>query len=211
MTKKYIGLFVLMIGLAAPVIAQERLPMVSADKMTEDQKKAAQLFVSERGEPVTNFGPYVPIMRSPEIAMRARLLGDYLRFHSAISSKLREFTIMLSARQFTQQYEWNYHYPLALKAGVSADVLAAVANGARPTGMSSDEETVYDFLSELHRNQSVSDAVYAKTFSLLGDKGLIDLVCLDGYFMMIAEVANVDRLPLPKGAKPGLTILPNNR
>jgi 4-carboxymuconolactone decarboxylase len=77
--------------------------------------------------------------------------------------------------------------------------------------MSSDVETVYDFLSELHRNQSVSDAVYAKTLSLLGDKGLIDLVCLDGYFMMIAEVANVDRLPLPNGAKSGLTILPNNR
>jgi 4-carboxymuconolactone decarboxylase len=206
MSHKYVRLFILIASLTAPVLAQERLPLPAPDKMTPEQKKAAQLFIQERGEDVTHFGPFVPIMRSPEVAMRGRALGDYLRFHSAVPSKLREFTIMLSARMFSQQYEWNFHYPIALKEGVSESVLEAVRIGARPTGMSNDLETVYDFLDELHRNRSVSDPTYAKTLNLLGDKGLIDLICLDGYFLMIGEIANVDRAPLQKDSK--ATILP---
>jgi 4-carboxymuconolactone decarboxylase len=206
MSHKYVCLFVLIASLTAPVLAQERLPLPAPDKMTPEQKKAAQLFIQERGEDVTHFGPFVPILRSPEVAMRGRALGDYLRFHSAVPSKLREFTIMLSARLFSQQYEWNFHYPIALKEGVSTSVLEAVRIGARPAGMSSDLETVYEFLDELHRNRSVSDPTYDKTLNLLGDKGLIDLICLDGYFMMIGEIANVDRAPLQKDSK--ATILP---
>ena len=168
MSHKYVCLFVLIACLTAPVLAQERLPLPAPDKMTPEQKKAAQMFIQERGEDVTHFGPFVPIMRSPEVATRGRALGDYLRFHSAVPSKLREFTIMLSARLFSQQYEWNFHYPIALKEGVSASVLEAVRIGARPAGMSSDLETVYEFLDELHRNRSVSDPTYAKTLNLLG-------------------------------------------
>jgi 4-carboxymuconolactone decarboxylase len=206
MGRKLVCLLVLLTGLTASVAAQERLPLPTPDKMTAEQKEAAQLFIKERGEDVTHFGPFVPIMRSPVVAMRGRSLGDYLRFHSAVPSKLREFTIMLSARMFSQQYEWNFHYPIALKAGVSESVLESVRIGARPAGMPSDVETVYEFLDELHRNRSVSDPTYAKTLNLLGDKGLIDLICLDGYFMMIGEIANVDRAPLQKDST--ATILP---
>jgi 4-carboxymuconolactone decarboxylase len=189
-----------------PVLAQDRMPPIPADKLTEAQRKAAADFREARGGDIS--GPFVPLLRSPEVLTRARAMGDYLRFKSVLPPRLSEFVILMTARQWTQQYEWNAHHPLALKAGLNPETAQAIAEGRRPRAMQDDEEILYDFCDELHRNQSITDATYARMLSKFGEQGIIDTVGIVGYYSLIGMAMNVTRTPLPAGAKPGLPSLP---
>ncbi len=199
-------LAVLAWAMGGRAVAQDRMPEIPADKMTEAQKKAAEEFAAGRGTPV--FGPFVPLLRSPEVMLRAKAMGDYLRFKSSLPPKLNEFIILITARQWTQQYEWAFHHPIALKQGLEPEVANALLEGRRPMGMSQDEEVVYDFLDELHRNQSVSDATYNHAVSRFSEQGVIDMIGVNGYYTFLAMVMNTTRTALRKGDKPELPGFP---
>lgn len=194
----------------APVgvaMAQDRMPEIPADKMTEAQKKAAAEFAADRGTPV--FGPFVPLLRTPEAMLRTMAMGDYLRFKNALPAKLSEFVILITSRQWTQQYEWDVHYPIALKAGLSAEIAKALADGRRPQNMPADEELVYDFLTELHDTKSVSDATYGRAVARFGEQGVIDMIGVNGYYTFLAMVMNTARTALPPEHKPALPEFPH--
>jgi len=202
-----------LLGLGLPAAAQtaeavqDRMPPIAADKMTDAQKKAAEEVVAgPRGSLV---GPFVPLLRSPEFMSRLQKTGEYLRFNTKLGSSISEFIILVTARQWTQQFEWDTHYSLALKAGVKAETAAAVAEGRRPTGMSADEEIVYDFLAELRQNQSVSDATYSRAIKRFGEQGVIDMIGIAGYYSILAMIMNVARTPLPPGKTPPLSPYPH--
>ena len=185
--------------------AQERMTPIPADKMTDAQKKAAADFTAARGN---LSGPWAVLLRSPELVNRTRPLSDYLRFNSVLPPRLSEFVILITAREWAQQYEWNAHYPLALKGGLNPDVAKAIAEGRRPAKMAEDEEIAYDFCTELDSNHSVSDATYARALSKFGEQGIVEMVSLHGYYTLIAMVLNTARTPLPPGATSGLARLP---
>ena len=199
--------FVLAVCLmGAPVTAQDRMPPIPADRLTDAQKKAVEEFRAARNAEVT--GPFVPLLRSPEVMTRTRAMGDYLRFKSMLPPRLSEFVILLTARRWTQQYEWNAHQPLALQAGVGREVVDAIAAGRRPERMTEEQDILYTLCDELTRNQSVSDATYARAIAKFGEAGVIDAVGIPGYSTMLAMVLNTARTPLPDGAKPGLLPFP---
>src|SRR3954449_3076590 len=149
---------VTVIGMAASAQAQDRMPPIPPGSLTDAQKKAIEEFKAARGVDIS--GPFVPLLRSPEVMNRARAMGDYLRFKSSLPPRLSEFVILLTARRWTQQYEWNAHQPLALQGGVKADVVTAIAEGRRPEHMAADEEAVYTLVDEIDRNRGVSDVTY---------------------------------------------------
>lgn len=196
---------VLLLTFSATAQAQDRMPPIPAEKMTEAQKKAVAEFTAARGS-VT--GPWIALLRSPEIVNRARGLSDYLRFNSSLPPRLSEFVILITAREWAQPYEWNAHHALALKGGLNPEIAKAVAEGRRPKQMAADEEAVYDFCIELHGNHTVSDATYARALSTFGENGIIDIIGLSGYYTMISMVLNTVRTPLPAGATPVLAPLP---
>jgi 4-carboxymuconolactone decarboxylase len=198
-------ILLLVVGAAA---AQDRMPPIPKDKMTDAQKKALEEVMASRGAGGAE-GPFVPMLRSPELMNRLQTLGEYVRFHNSIGTKLTEFVILLTARQWTQQYEYNAHQPLALKAGLNQEIISAITEGRRPTGMAADEEIVYDFCTELRQNQSVSDATYARAVSKFGEQGVIDLTGLVGYYTTLAMIMNVARSPLPNGKKAPLVPFPH--
>ena len=182
------------------------MPPLAADQMTEAQRKAAaDLVAGPRGGVI---GPFVPLLRSPEFMSRLQKTGEYLRFHSVLGARLNEFVILLTARRWTQQFEWHAHYPIALKAGVTTDVAQAIADGRRPVGMAEDEELVYEFCDELFRTQGVSDTTYAGAVAKFGEQGVIDMLGVAGYYSMLAMIMNVARTPLPEGASPPLRAFP---
>jgi 4-carboxymuconolactone decarboxylase len=184
---------------AAAACAADRLPTVAPEKYTDEQTQAADEFKAARKQPV--FGPFEPMMHSPQLMSRARAMGDYLRFGSAIGNVLSELAILISAREWTQDYEWTVHYPIALKAGIKPEVLDAIADGRRPSVMSEDEAIVYDFLTELNRNKRVSDATFERADRRFGKKGIVDLTGIDGYYTFLAMQLNVARYPLPKDGR----------
>jgi len=185
----------------------DRMPEISADKLTPEQKKAADEFAAERKTPV--FGPFVPLLRSPEVMLRAKAMGDYLRYKSVLPPQLNEFAILITARRWSQEYEWAVHQPIAVKAGLKTEITQALAEGRRPQGMSADEAMIYEFSTELHQNQSVSDATYARVLAKFGEQGIIDLIGVNGYYTFLAMVLNATRTALPKGAAPPLAAFPH--
>ena len=195
-----------LVAIGSPAMAQDRMPEIPPGKMTEAQKKAADEFVAGRGTPVV--GPFVPLLRSPEVMLRAKAMGDYLRFKSVLPPRLSEFAILITARQWTQQFEWGVHSTIAVKAGLSPEIVKAVAEGARPAGMSEEETIVYDFCTELHHNKSVSDATYARALAKFKEQGIIDLVGINGYYTFLSMVMNVARTPPPKDAESTLASFP---
>ncbi len=190
-----------------PATAQDRMPPIPEDRMTPEQKAAVEEFKAVRN--TNRFGgPFVPLLRSPEMMRRARNVGDYVRYRSVLPPRLSEFVILLTARHWTQNYEWYAHAAIAEREGLSAAIIEAVADGRRPPDMADDEAAVYDFSQELLRTQGVSDPTYDRMVEHLGEKGVIDAIGILGYYQLLAMVMNTARTPLPDGVEPGLPSFP---
>lgn len=191
----------------APLGAQDRMPPIPADKMTEAQQKAAAEFAAARNS--APGGPFGVLLRVPELMDLGFKWRQHVQSRSVLDQRLTEFVILLTARQWTQQYVWNAHYPAAIKAGLKPDILAAVAEGRRPNQLSEDEAILYDLCMELQRNLGVSDATYARALAQFGEAGIVETASTAGYYALIAMVLNTARTPLPAGAKAPLAAFPN--
>jgi 4-carboxymuconolactone decarboxylase len=204
------GTSLLGIGAAGRAEAAEgvadRMPPIAADKWTDAQKKAAEEITS--GPRKELVGPFIPLLRSPEYMSRLQKVGEYLRYKTGLGSNISEFIILLIARNWTQQFEWYSHESLALKAGIKAETIKAIAEGRRPAAMTADEEMIYDYVSELLLHQSVSDSAYARLVGRFGEQGVIDITGLCGYYTLLGMLMNVTRTPLPPGIAPPLATFP---
>lgn len=178
-----------------PALAQDRMPPIPADKLTPAQKHSSELLAATPRGAGGAGGPFVPLLRSPELMDRLQAVGEYLRFKNSVPQKLVEMAIIMTARQFMQQYEWNAHYPLAVKAGLPAETANAIAVGRRPDSLAADEELVYNFVAELLQNKSVSDPTYARMLAKFGEQGVVDTTGLVGYYSTLAMILNVARSP----------------
>ncbi len=183
-----------------------RMLPISEAEMTEAQKNAARDIISgPRGHLV---GPFIPLLRSPDFMTRLQKTGEYLRFNSALEPRRSEMVILMTARLWTQAFEWHHHRPIAEKAGLSAEIIDAIAEGRRPAKMATDEAVIYDFVDELSRTRTVSDGTYKRAVEAFGERGVIDMIGIHGYYSLLAMILNVSRAPLPDGAKPGIDPLP---
>lgn len=181
-----------------------RMPPIPDKDLTEDQRKAvADILAGPRKAVV---GPFIPLMRSPEFMNRLQRTGEYLRFNSAFEPRLSELAILITARAWSQDFEWIHHRPIAEKAGLRASLIDAVAEGRRPDAMAMDEAAIYDFLDELVRNRNVSDPTYRRVAAMFGEKGVIDLIGIHGYYSLLAMVLNVTHTT--DGIDPVLPALP---
>lgn len=190
----------------APTISsgQDRLPTIPPAQYTPAQREAVEAFKAARNAPIS--GPFEPMLYSPEVMSRARAMGDYLRFKSGIGNTLSEFVILVTAREWDQDYEWSAHAPIAAKVGIKPEVIAAIRQGRRPAAMSSDETILYDFAIELLRKKQVSDATFTRAEQRFGKPAVVDLTGLIGYYTLIAMQLNTAVYKAPDG-----TALPPRR
>ena len=179
--------------------ASERLPMPAADAMNDAQRAAAQALIDSPRKGV--YGPFLPLLRSPELLDRVAKVGEYLRFGSALDARVRELVTCAVARHQGNQFEWLMHLPLAAKAGVDEAALEAIRLGARPRGLAADEDCAFDFTMELLHTHGVSDPTYDTAIAQFGEQGVVELTTLVGYFMMVNWVMNVARTPAMANAQ----------
>jgi 4-carboxymuconolactone decarboxylase len=178
----------------------DRLPPIPAEKQTPEQKRAADEFRAARGYDL--LGPFAVMLRSPEVMLRAKAMGDYLRFRNVIPKRVNEMVILITARAWTQQFEWSHHYKYALEAGLPKEVADAIAEGRRPDKLAADEAIAYDFAHELHTTRRVSDTTFGRAREAFGEQGIIDLTGVCGYYSMLAMMMNVARTKPDTGGDP---------
>jgi 4-carboxymuconolactone decarboxylase len=172
------------------------------EQLTPEQRKMIENVLA--GPRDSLGGPFNVTVRSPEVGDKLQDFGASMRFMTSMPAKLRELAIILTARHWTQEYEWLVHARAAAQAGLAADVIGAIAEGRRPASLDADERAVYDFCTELLTTHEVSDPVFGAAKALLGEKGVVDLTALMGYYTTIAMLLNVDEHPLPPGTRPQL-------
>ena len=181
---------------ASPV--EDRLPLPPDGELTTEQRAAvAEISAGPRGGVI---GPFAPLLRSPQLMTRLQKVGEHLRFSSGLDRRLFELTILYVSRWWDQDFEWSYHHPLALEAGLDPAVADAIGEGRRPEGMDPAAAAVWDLLDELHRTRQVGDDTYARALAELGDAGVVEVVGAAGYYTTLAMVMNVARTPVPGGS-----------
>jgi 4-carboxymuconolactone decarboxylase len=174
----------------------ERMPPLETAAMNEAQRKAADELIAGPRKAVV--GPFIALLRSPELLDRMQRVGEYLRFRNTIPQKLVELAILITARHVDNAFEWILHQPLAMKEGISPETVEAINARKRPTSMPEDEAAVHDFVRELLQTNLVSDAVYQRVASRFGEQGVVDLTGTVGYFAAVCWVMNVAGTPAPK-------------
>jgi 4-carboxymuconolactone decarboxylase len=178
----------------------DRLGPILPELLTDAQRAAAQAIID--GPRGALYGPFVPLLRSPELMACAQHMGEYLRYRSAIGTRLSELAILVTARQWNQKVEWAIHAPIAAQNGIRDEVIAALGARRKPHRMQDDEAAVYDFCIELHQLKRVTDATYAKALALFGEHGVVDLMGINGYYTFLAMVMNTAQTAAPRSNAP---------
>lgn len=203
-------------GAAAQTEADRRFRLMKTDEMTPQQRALAESINSGPRAAVTDpkmvqattlRSPFNVWLRSPELGDRLQKIGEHIRFKSSLGLRLNEFAILITARHWNAQYEWFAHHRLAMQAGLTPSVAEDVRQGRVPTGMKDDEAIVYRFSRELHLKRGVSDETYKLALDKFGEQGVVDLVAVNGYYVLVAMTLNVDRTPIPDGGTPPLPLL----
>lgn len=183
--------------MASQDYAPPRLPPLPENAYDEAQKAALEDFKATRK--VGFSGPWHVFIRSPELLTHAQRMGEYLRYRCQLSGPLSELTILLVAREWSQHFEFGTHRGHALKAGVTEETIAAIIEGRRPEGLNEEEQLVWDFVTEIQHSKRVSDTTYARALGKFGERGVIDLAGIIGYYSLLALTMNVARVGPPQG------------
>ena len=193
-TLKHAATFILFAApLCGGVQAEERFSELRLDQLTPDQQKMATMLATPPRNSRINTGPFNAYARSPGLGVLLLQVSDYVRFNSSLPPRLSEFAIMIAARQWSQPYEWRAHYPLAIKGGLDRQILVDLGAGAKPQGMKEDEAALYDFCTELYRDKNVSDASFKAALATFGERGIMDLIGIIGYYDIVSMALIVQK------------------
>lgn len=178
----------------------ERFAPLRLSQLSPEQKAITDRMIAGPAKRVA--GPWNAFLRDPAMGDILEQLSRYVRFQTMLSEPIYEFIVIIAARHITAQYPWSAHKPAALRAGVSPAIVDAIENGQRPQGMSEEQTDVYDFCTELLRNRDVSDGTYQRALQRYGEKGIVQLTVLLGYYNLNSMMMFVDRHPPAKGSTP---------
>jgi len=173
-----------------------RMPAISPADWTKEQKVLAEEIIN--GPRGALLPPFEPLLRSPELMQHAQKMGEYLRYRSVIGPRLSELAILITARNWSQEVEWAIHAPIAAQQGIAEENIHQINAGKRPEFVLEDENIVYQFCEELHKQKTVSDNTWNKALDLFGEPGIIDLIGINGYYTFLSMVMNSACTPAPE-------------
>ena len=184
---------------SALALTGERMPEIPLDRMSPAQRSIADAIMS--GPRGRLSGPSNAWLRSPELADHLQKVGEYVRFNTSLDKRVNEMAILMTAQAWGSTYEWYAHAPRALKAGLDPSVIAAIGAGRKPDNMKDDEAVVWEFTTQLRRDHGVDDAIYAKALEKFGERGIIDLIGVNGYYDVVSMTLNVAQVKPPADAQ----------
>jgi len=173
--------------------AQERFSELRLDQLTPEQQKMATMLATPPRTSQINTGPFNAFARSPSLGILLLQVSNYVRFNTSLPPRLSEFAIMIAARQWSQPYEWRAHYPLAIKGGLDRQILVDLGAGARPQNMKEDETALYELCTELYRDKDVSDATFKAALAKFGERGIMDVIGIIGYYDLVSMALIVQK------------------
>src|SRR5271166_4779436 len=179
---------------------EQRFPQITMNQLSEEQRPLAEQIM--KISRVGLRGPYNPLLRSPVLGQKMFDLLYYLRWQTSVPLKLNEFAILIIGRQWRSQVEWFAHAPLAIKAGLSPEIVAELRTNRRPSNMPPEENAVFDFVTELTTKHAVSDETFNRAKELLGEQQVVDLTAVAGTYITIAMILAMAEESVPPSQEP---------
>ncbi len=174
----------------------DRIPFPTREQMTPEQQAVHDAVIAgPRGVMV---GPLRAAIHNPELARRWSALGEILRFDTGLPKRVTELAIVVTGRRWTSQLEFLIHGRAAVAAGVPEAVIEAIRDGEPPELDEQDGET-YEFARQLQQTGQVAAATYAAFRARWGDRGVVELTAVIGYYTMVSMTLNAHEIPLPQG------------
>ena len=174
-----------------------RISAVAREEWTDEQTRVGDIIYGTR-EPGFS-GPFAVLLRNPALAERIDQLGIYLRDGTSLEKNLSEVAILAAARHWNAQFEWVIHEIIARRAGIDEGVMETIRQGRRPKFDDEEEEIVYDYTAALFLKREIQGAVHNRAVALLGEDGVVELVCIVGFYSMVAIACNAFQPVLPDG------------
>jgi 4-carboxymuconolactone decarboxylase len=183
-----------------------RFPHLKDDQMSSEQLTLAQRYRASWRAKLPGLdgalgGPLDAMIRAPELASRISHLSDYFRNCGTLSTRQVEFIVLLSSRAYSSNYEWSAHRPFAEAAGVSPGIADAIAHRRKPDGLTTDEKAIYDLVTALLETAAVTDSVFEHARATLGEREVVEIVALCGFYSMIAMILAVADVGAPEGGE----------
>jgi 4-carboxymuconolactone decarboxylase len=175
----------------------KRVPQLALEDLTPEQRPLGEAILKVSS--IGLAGPYNPLLRSPKLGQLLYDLLFYLRWNSSLPNRLTEMAILMIGRQWTSNVEWYAHEPIARKAGLSEEIISSLKADRRPAQMQPDEAALYDFVSELFKNYSVSDTVFQNAKALFSEQQIVDLTATAGTYVTIAALLSMAQEGVPAG------------
>jgi 4-carboxymuconolactone decarboxylase len=180
---------------AYELIVASRTP----NQMTAAQAEAYAEILGTKEQTFNLGGPFNAFLRCPDLATLVAKMGSFFRFGTSLPPRWVELAILTTARFWTAQYEWYAHARFASAAGVEDHIIDAIRGNQRPEFEDKDDEAVYEFCSQLHKSRQVTDQAYDAVTELLGERGVVELTGLIGFYTMISINLNTDQVSVPEG------------
>lgn len=181
-----------------------RITLPAPDDMNPDQRRVHDKIVSGRRGKIQ--GPLRAALHNADLADRWQALGELLRYNTSLTPRQSELAILVTGRACHSPFEWYAHRLEAEKLGFAPALIDALLAQAPPPGLAADEAAIVDVATELTRSHSISDATYALALQHLGERGMVELTALVGYYTMVAMTLNAHEIPLPDGVAPAFAL-----
>ena len=176
-----------------------RLAPLDLENLTPEQKEVADAI--RNGPRGGMRGPFEAWLRAPGLADTAQRLGAYCRFGSSLPGDINELAILLTGKYWKAQFEFWAHARLALQAGLHPDIIEAVRTGAEPPFTRDLERITYAVVTEYFDTHRLSAATYQRALDILGERGLVDLIGVVGYYGLVSMTLNIFEVDVPEGEK----------
>ena len=174
-----------------------RLKWLARDEMSAEQKTVYdESIASKRGKPPE---PMMAWLHSPEMAKHATRLGAFLRYDTSLTPALSELAILVTARHWTAHFEWYAHKKMALDGGLAPDIIEDIKQRRTPTFTDPKARVIYDVAKSLHEARGLSQPLHDEAKALLGERGLVEIIGLCGYYTMVSMTLNTYEFGLPDG------------
>lgn len=177
-----------------------RIELFPKASMDDDQRRVLEKIVS--GPRGRIQGPLRAALYNAELADRWQALGALLRYQTTLTPRQSELAILVTGRACRSPFEWYAHRQEAVKAGIETAVIEALLAERMPEGLTQNDAAVVRVARELNQLRSISDATYADALSRFGERTLVELTALVGYYTMVAMMLNAHEIPLPEGVAP---------
>jgi 4-carboxymuconolactone decarboxylase len=181
-----------------------RITLPAPEQLDADQRRVYDKIVSGRRGKIQ--GPLRAALYNAELADRWQALGELLRYNTTLAPRQSELAILVTGRACRSPFEWYAHRLEAEKIGIEPDVIEALLAETMPAGLAADDAIIVRVAVELNRANSIADTTYAEALASLGERKLVELVALVGYYTMVAMTLNAHEIPLPEGVQPAFAL-----